>query len=146
MSFAYSMIEIENQNQRFLLAGLAILGTVLLLWALWFFLVPIGVVETSPNAVLNTDGSVTVDVSPAILNAVEGGDAVTFQTSEAGLNRSSYPARVARIDRDAATVTLLLEIESDQAVGLRPGLNGQVAFEVARLTPAQFVLATIGGN
>jgi hypothetical protein len=151
MTFAYTMRELQHHNRRFLLAGLAVSATLIVLWVLWFFAAPLTLYESSDTAVIQSDGSVVAQVEPAIATQLYQGQPARFRITLNGLPQN-LSARVLNVTDTVAVaqpsnVTLLLnDVPPELRAALFDGRAGRIDFETRQVTPAQLIFEAVGNN
>jgi hypothetical protein len=155
-TFFRSVRSLDADNSQRSYLGLALAASLLAAWILWFFLARVSVYAVTNKADLEVDltsGKLQVVANfdpPAALGRIRPGQHARLRL--AGFPWAQYGSVSATITNVASEirdgsirVEMALDPNSSSRIPLQHGLPGSVEVQIETVSPANFVLRTVGG-
>jgi hypothetical protein len=154
-TFFRSVRSLEADNSQRSYLGLALAACLLAAWILWFFLARVSVYAVTNKADLEVDRTAKLRVvanfdPPAALGRIRPGQHAQlrldgFPWAQYGSVSATITSVASEIRDGSIRVEMALDPNSSSRIPLQPGMPGSVEVQIENVSPANYVLRTVGG-
>lgn len=145
VNYTKSIFSLAADNLMLKLVGAGLVMLLMCGWVTWFFFAHLTFYETSP-AMMQSDGVVVAEFTTRSIGKIEYDQPALFQYENSDGQATSFPLRIAQIDKKKRSVQFWPENYESQKETRKhaEAISGQVKISVERVTPATLILRAAG--